>query len=226
MRVSTLGIALAACVWLAGLAASAQTVQLPTFSFTTVNTTVLVPDGGAAFLGGINRASDGRNEFGVPGMPFPGFQNRGIGQDRGASSFWVTATIHDFDAMDQALLNTPSPDGVGGTFPGMSAIAGRTFQGKAVNLAGEWRVEPAAPAPVSDAAAEQANRATRQATRADEADGFFARGQKAEADGKPNVARIYYQMAARRAAGDLKQQVQARLDAVSGRNSVLAKNTP
>ena len=48
MRVSTLGIALAACVWLAGLAASAQTVQLPTFSFTTVNTTVLVPDGGAA----------------------------------------------------------------------------------------------------------------------------------------------------------------------------------
>ena len=79
---------------------------------------------------------------------------------------------------------------------------------------------------MSDAAAEQANRAARQATRADEADSFFARGQRAEADGKPNVAKIYYQMAARRATGDLKQQVQARLDAVSGRNSALAKNTP
>ena len=75
-------------------------------------------------------------------------------------------------------------------------------------------------------AAEQANRAARQATRTEEADSYFARGQQAEADGKPNVAKIYYQMAARRATGELKQQVQARLDAVSGRNSALAKNTP
>ena len=113
MRVSTLGLALAVllCMWLSALEASAQTVQLPTFSFASVGTTVMVPDRGSAFLGGINRASDGRSEFGVPGIAFPGFQNRGIGQDRSATSFWATATIHDFDAMDQALLNTPSPDG-------------------------------------------------------------------------------------------------------------------
>ncbi len=79
---------------------------------------------------------------------------------------------------------------------------------------------------MSDVAAEQASRANRQAARADEADSFFARGQQAEADGKPNVAKIYYQMAARRATGDLKQQVQARLEAVSGRTTALAKNTP
>ena len=128
------------CGWLA-LEAPAQTVQLPTFSFAGVSTTVLVPDRGAAYLGGINRASDGRSEFGVPGMTFPGFQNRGIGQDRSATSFWVTATIHDFDAMDQALLNTPSPDGFAGTYPGMSrglpetpaAIAGRTFRTRRPN---------------------------------------------------------------------------------------------
>ena len=76
---------------------------------------------------------------------------------------------------------------------------------------------------MSDLAVEQANREVRQATRVEEADSFFARGQQAEADGKPNVAKIYYQMAARRATGDLKQQVQARLDVVSGRNSALAK---
>ena len=42
------------------------TVQLPTFSFVTVMTTVSVPDGGTVLLGGIKRLSEGRNEFGVP----------------------------------------------------------------------------------------------------------------------------------------------------------------
>ena len=79
---------------------------------------------------------------------------------------------------------------------------------------------------MSDPAAEQANRAARQATRAEEADTFFARGQKAEADGKPGVAKIYYQMALRRAAGDLKQQAQARLDVLTGRTTALANTTP
>jgi hypothetical protein len=79
---------------------------------------------------------------------------------------------------------------------------------------------------VSDVAVEQANRANRQVARANEADSFFARGQQAEADGKPNVAKIYYQMAVRRATGEVKQQVQARLDAVSGRDRALATSTP
>ena len=237
MRISTLGFALVTCLCLWGREASAQpapTLQLPTFSFATVSTTVTVPDGGATFMGGINRASDGRSEFGVPGITLPGFQNRSIGQDRSATNFWATATIHEFDAMDQALLNTPSPDGVARTYPGMlhglpdtpAAFAGRAFQRNSANLAGNWRVEPDAPAPVSDAAAERASRAARQATRVEEAASFFARGQQAEADGKPSVAKIYYQMAFRRATGDLKQQVQARLDVVSGRNSALAKSTP
>ena len=235
MRVKIAVFGLTASVWLVVAPdVSAQTVQLPTFSFTGVGTTVMVPDRGAAYLGGISRAATGRSEFGVPGMAFPGFQSRGIGQDRSATSFWATATIHDFDAMDQALLNTPSPDGFVRTYPGTShglpappvAIAGRTFQRKSANLAGNWRVERDVPAPVSNVAEEQANRAIRQAMRSDEADNFFARGQQAEADGKPNVAKIYYQMAVRRAAGDLKQQAQARLDVVSGRNSTLAKNTP
>jgi len=237
MRVSTLGLALVASLCMASVEASAQpaqTVQLPTFSFASVGTTVMVPDQGSVFLGDINRASEGRSEFGVPGITLPGFQSRGIGQDRSASSFWVSVTIHDFEAMDQALLNTPSPDGFARSYPSISsglletptAIAGRTFPGKAAKLAGNWRVEPDAPALVTDAAAEQANRLARQAARIDAADSFFARGQQAEADGKPNVAKIYYQMAARRATGDLKQQVQARLDAVSGRTTALAKNTP
>ena len=42
------------------------TVQLPSFSYVSVTTTVSVPDGGTVLLGGIKRLSEGRNEFGVP----------------------------------------------------------------------------------------------------------------------------------------------------------------
>ena len=60
---------------------SGVTVQLPTFSFTTVTTTVSVPDGGTVLLGGIKRLSEGRNEFGVPildanSLPQPPLQER------------------------------------------------------------------------------------------------------------------------------------------------------
>ena len=157
MRVSTLGFALAACLWLAAFEAlrSPPTVQLPTFSFASVGTTVMVPDGGAAFLGRHQSRVGRPQRVRRAGDPFPGFQNRGIGQDRSASSFWVTATIHDFDAMDQALLNTPSPDGLAEDLSRacpavcrklLRLIAGRTFQRNPVNLAGNWRVEPDPPA--------------------------------------------------------------------------------
>jgi general secretion pathway protein D len=45
---------------------SGSTVQLPTFAFTQVSTTVSVPDGGTILLGGIKRLSEGRAERGVP----------------------------------------------------------------------------------------------------------------------------------------------------------------
>ncbi len=65
---------------------SGVTVQLPTFSFTTVTTTVSVPDGGTVLLGGIKRLSEGRNEFGVPildEIPYLNrlFKNVGIGRE-------------------------------------------------------------------------------------------------------------------------------------------------
>ena len=60
-------------------------MQLPTFSFVTVTTTVSVPDGGTVLLGGIKRLSEGRNEYGVPildKIPYINrlFKNVGIGR--------------------------------------------------------------------------------------------------------------------------------------------------
>lgn len=90
---------LVAC-W-ADATARAQVVQLPSYNFTTVGTTVSVPDGGSAFLGGIYRASEGSTTRGVPLIPF---KNRAIGRSVGASTMSVTATIIDHAAMDEALL--------------------------------------------------------------------------------------------------------------------------
>ncbi len=74
------------------------TVQLPTFSFVTVTTTVSVPDGGTVLLGGIKRLSEGRNEFGVPilnKIPYINrlFKNVGIGRETQSLMMMVTPRI-------------------------------------------------------------------------------------------------------------------------------------
>ena len=74
------------------------TVQLPTFSYVQVTTTVSVPDGGTVLLGGIKRLSEGRNEFGVPMLnkiPYLNrlFKNVGIGRETQSLMMMVTPRI-------------------------------------------------------------------------------------------------------------------------------------
>jgi hypothetical protein len=226
-------------VFAAGLAATyarGQTLQLPTFAFTTVSTTVSVPDQGSAFLGGINRASDGRSEFGVPGLdkiPMANrlFKNTGIGQARSASSMVVTATIHDFDAMEAALMGSSSAGGIAasGYSAGAAALVRDVPRTPAATLAGQWQPKvdpPGTTSPLADPATEQARRLAQRDVRASEAQQYFERARQAEADGKPSVAKIYYRMAVRRADGDLKEQALARLDALSGATASLAQDQP
>lgn len=78
--------------------ATGTTVQLPTFEFVTVTTTVSVPDGGTVLLGGIKRLSEGRNEFGVPilnKVPYVNrlFRNVGIGRNTQSLMLMVTPRI-------------------------------------------------------------------------------------------------------------------------------------
>jgi hypothetical protein len=79
----------------------AQVVQLPSYHVTSVDTTVSVPDGGAAYLGGIYGLSEGSTTRGIPLTPF---KNRAIGRSVGASTMSVHATIIDLAEMDEALL--------------------------------------------------------------------------------------------------------------------------
>jgi general secretion pathway protein D len=74
------------------------TVQLPTLAFTSVQTTVNVPDGGTILLGGIKRLSEGRNERGVPflsKLPYINrlFKNVGIGRDTSSLMMMVTPRV-------------------------------------------------------------------------------------------------------------------------------------
>src|SRR5499427_8702463 len=84
--------------------AAGQAVQLPTFHFFTLSTTVSVPDGGDAMLGGVSRSSSGRIQRGIPGLPSQPFDNVATGRATGTSNVSASATIHDFEAMDKALL--------------------------------------------------------------------------------------------------------------------------
>ena len=193
----------------------AQVVQLPTFNYTTVGTTVTVPDRGSAFLGGIKRASAGQVSRGVPMLSkVPGlgrlFSNRGIGQSRSASNMHVTATIIDHAELDEAIL------GMARTPGGVAAIDRRAdYLARNVTRNDLDRMRPAHQTPAVTVEDVRRRSQIAQHSRDQEAWKFYQRACQAEAAGKMNVAKIYYQMVARRVRGEFKDELLARIDALS-----------
>jgi len=210
MQVARFACSLVVLAWTAGLGwAQVTTVQLPTYGRFGVGTAVTVPDRGSVYLGGINRARSGSSEFGTPFVPL---RNRSFGSDRRARGASVSVYIHDFEAMDEMLLGQPAEEFARRA---TSSGAGLTPRNREA-----WPPEPilarARPAdpPAPSVAEIRAQRSREQEARNAEAKDFFERGQVAEEAGKTNVARVYYQMAARRASASLKEQVAARLEAI------------
>ena len=218
MRLIALSTVAAALLASEAVAQQNAAVQLPTFSFFSTNTTVSVPDRGSALLGGIGRSSEGRNEFGVPGLGQLGrpFKNSAIGSQKGAMSTRVTVQIHDFEEMDEAILGQPASAFAVAARQAREAGAVASLPPRPAGAGSSWAVsKPAGGTAALSVAEVKAQRAAEQASKLSEANDYFQRGQKAEAEGKKGVAKIYYQMAARRATGQLKDQVLVRLDAVS-----------
>jgi len=190
-------------------------VQLPTFSSFSTNATVSVPDRGSAYLGGVKRAASGRNEFGTPLLPF---RNRSFGTERSVSGARVSVFIHDFDAMDRYLLNQPTPSrrsrapiaGPLAAYPKVSPPRREARRRQPEGTAGSGRLAGMSVAEL------RAERLREERNRHEEALEWIERGRGAEAAGKRGVARVYYQMAARGATGELKLQVAARLEALDG----------
>ena len=87
------------------------TIQLPTFSFQTVTTTVTVPDGGTVLLGGLKTLREARNENGVPllsKIPYINrlFKNVGIGRETRSLMMMVTPRIIILEEEEAKLLGT------------------------------------------------------------------------------------------------------------------------
>jgi len=93
---------------------SGTTIQLPEFLFTTVTTTVSVPDGGTVLLGGIKRLREGRNEYGVPilsKIPYINrlFKNVGLGRTTDSLMLMVTPRISIQQEEEEKLLVSSRP---------------------------------------------------------------------------------------------------------------------
>ena len=143
-------------------------VQQPVLGRTTVSTSVVVPNGGRAFLGGVSSAQSGRSRYGFyqPGSS--------IGLSRSSNSMSVGVTIIDLREMDEAILNSV-PD----------------------------RPQPASPfaryaAAIERSSADRSPEPARETESTAERVAKFERlARKAEAENRPGVAKLHWQMAAK-----------------------------
>ncbi len=88
--------------------------QQPAVSQVTLNTTVVIPDGGTVLLGGLKSLSEGRNEFGPPVLskiPYLSrlFKNVGYGRETQSLMILVTARIIINEEEEQVFLGTLPP---------------------------------------------------------------------------------------------------------------------
>jgi type II secretory pathway component GspD/PulD (secretin) len=84
-------------------------VVVPTVTNIRVQTTVTVPDGGTALVGGYSRLSEGRTEYGVPVLgkvPYVGRGFRNVGYGRTIVSGKVTATVRIIDLREEEFRQT------------------------------------------------------------------------------------------------------------------------
>ncbi|MCO6453947.1 MAG: hypothetical protein J5I93_01420 [Pirellulaceae bacterium] len=192
----------------AGLLASpstvhAQAVQLPSFHYFTVSTSVLVPDRGGAYLGGISRSQTGSVSRGVPLLgKVPGadrlFRNQGIAASQSASGVSVHATIIDNAELDRAVLAAAAdrPSGLDPQIAGRAAFLARHVA-QHPPATGELPAEPAVRGKSLDQLQREQEAARER--RQKDAQQWLDRARQAEAAGKLGAARVYYQMAARSA---------------------------
>jgi len=171
-------------------------VQLPTFSYFGVATSVNVPDSGGALLGGVNRAGEGGKQFG----PLGG--QRSGGAQAQAGGVQVRAQIHDMAEMDAAVLSAAGQAAATASRPAVSPALVSAQQSSAGRSA------------LSVAEAKQQH-AAEVAAQQREVMAVVERARDAVQQGKPGVAKIHYQMALKRATGELRETIQAELQKLS-----------
>lgn len=224
LRLSLAGICFCCLIFGLGMRpATAQTVQLPTRHVFGGSTSVWVPDGGSTYLGGVGRSAYGSTSRGTPllgGVPLVDrlFRNRAIGSSQSASGVAVHATIIDLQEADQAVLAAAAAQRVAPSARSLliarkanelnGEIAGRETDafdaGKAGGDQGGSRGTVDRNAWSVSAIRHQNEQAAAVAN--EEARSLLDQGRAAESAGKAGVAKIYYQMAARRGHDDVRDE--------------------
>ncbi len=182
----------------------AQTVQLPTFHQFSVSTTVLVPDRGGVLLGGARRSASGSHRFGGPGLR----GNRAIGSAVDAGGMSVSARIHDLEAMDRALLDQAAAarGAARGGQESISRAGVRPSGGLHLPPQGGTSTIPPGLAEI------RRRKAAEPRPTAEDPQALIDRAEEAWAEGRQGAARVYLQMAARRATGPLRSEALVKYD--------------
>jgi hypothetical protein len=163
------------------------TLQLPNFTVFGVNTTVLAPDSGPSPLARERQARYSRAMYGR-------FNPQGaIGAQRSAAIASVTAQVHDARADDEAILR--------------AARARRTnwIRGSTTQLERGSGTSGVGLQSIADI---ERQRALKSSAEARETTSLLNKAREARAAGKNGVAAIYYNMAAKKATGELRQDIE------------------
>jgi hypothetical protein len=157
------------------------TVQQPILGTTSVSTSVVVPDRGRAFLGGSAAAQSGRTRGGF--LP----SGSSVGLSRSSNSLSVGVTIIDLREMDEAILSS---------VPERSEPNSRFARHAAA-------IRHSSPTPE--------NSPTRDAeSSAERAANFERLARKAEAENRPGVAKLHWQMAAKYGSATARERLVTR----------------
>ncbi len=186
-------------------------VQLPTFSFFGVSTTVSVPDSGSVLLGGRPTYSNGSTAFGPPFLrpPFlrpPWPRSRASGGGFAASQSRLGVFIHDFATLDELTLGAAGKlrhaDAEAPLAPRSSSTASR---------------------PTGSLAEARALRAAEVQREAEKIVQLFAKAVESEERGNALAARGRYRQVARQAQGDLRRRALAKVRELEGDSRPAAK---
>lgn len=194
--------------------ARAQVVQLPSQHVFGSSGSVVVPDGGAADLGGIGSSSQGSMQSG-----FGPLSNRASGGAVGGTSMSVSVRIIDLEALDEAILagasprvstatptsaaSTASTTSTAGTTPTAlaPAVPARSSTSQRVGAdPGQWQRVlsggSTSPAPANLSSLESDIRY------------YVQQGERAERAGSYQAARVYFQLARKAMTPELIERYQ------------------
>jgi len=189
----------------------AAAVMLPSVSIFRVSTTVSVPDSargyGRVYAGGVKYAADGAAEFGPPLAP----GNRAFGSERAARGMFVSAQIHDLHDMDSLLLSPEAREARAKRRAEAAALAAKDPQALSASERAVQAQASSSGEPIRSVADIRRQRQALQDAKQEEALALVRRGEQAHSEGKTGAARVLYQMAARRAEGELKSRIESLL---------------